>query len=170
MFLYFNTIFGRIDIILNEIHKSIEIPKQSERLIFEIEDTLKKNELNYSDVIFSTISGPGNFTNIKTNLAVAKAIKLATKNNLIVSNLFEIIGFDEDYDYLTIKINPQKYYIKDKNDNYSIAENIDNLQGKILSEFSDKKWKQITKYKFENRIFNEFEPMYVESASISIRK
>jgi tRNA A37 threonylcarbamoyladenosine modification protein TsaB len=170
MFFYFNTLFGKIDIALNDYSESIECKKQSERLVFEIEKTLKKNKLEYKDVVFSTINGPGNFTSIKTNLAVIKAIKLATGNDAIVSNIFDIMSFNEDYDYIAIKINPTKYYVKSKSNTFFVKQNIDDLQGKILTEFSIDKWKQLTNYKFKNNIFNEFEPLYIENASITLKK
>ncbi|MDR2527203.1 MAG: hypothetical protein LBC92_05010 [Rickettsiales bacterium] len=164
---YYNTLFKNIEILLNKFHCVFDVKKQSEYLISYIEKTLQDNKLKYNDIdFFSTISGPGNFTSIKTNLAVAKAIRVASNKNIICSNLFDIIGFNKKYDYIVVEANPCKYYVKSKNGEYFITKNIDELSGEILSKFDNKDWIKLTEHKIKNNILNEFDAFYMENASI----
>ncbi|GMO60978.1 MAG: hypothetical protein Ta2D_06750 [Rickettsiales bacterium] len=169
--LYFNTIFGNIELILNEDSRIIECQKQSEYLVENIEKMLKDNNLDYKDIdFFATITGSGNFTNIKTNLAVAKALQLATQKKVIGSDLFEIIGYEENYDYIALKINPVKWHIKDKEGNYFVENKLDNFNGKVISEYSAEKWKKLTETKIKNNIFTPLEALYIENIKINKRK
>lgn len=169
--LYYNTLFGSVNVVLGEYEKRIEVKKQSEFLVGSIEDALKENNLGYDDVdVFATISGPGNFTSIKTNLAVAKAIQITTNKKVIVSNLFEINGYGTDCDFVAVKSNPNKFYVKGRDGECFIATDLSNLTGKIVSDFSDKKWQALTEYKVKNGIFDKIEPLYIENASITIKK
>ena len=195
--LAFNTILSNLNIILQNslsVIKTniIESKKQSEILVSSIESMLSANKLWYNDIdIFASITGPGNFTSIKTNLAVLKALQISTNKKIITNNMFEIISFEQNQcDIIILDLNNAKYYIKDKNSYYIIyktdiksflEENknatiltndhgivCDNI---ILSNFSIEKWAKLNCYKAQNQLFtNEIEPLYIEEAKITKRK
>ena len=195
--LAFNIIPNNINIILknknsNFIFKFVESNKQSENLVKSINDLLMENNLKYTDIdIFSSIIGPGNFTSIKTGLAVLKAIQIATNKKIITNNMFEIISFNQErHDIVILDLNNAKYYIQDKNDFYVIyKKDINDFLEKnkkskiitndknilsdniIFSNFSNDKWLKLTEYKAENKIFTKkIEPLYIEEAGITKRK
>jgi tRNA A37 threonylcarbamoyladenosine modification protein TsaB len=169
--LYFNTLFGNVELMLNKRRIVIDEKKQSEYLVGGLERILEESKLGYGDIdYFATIIGSGNFTNIKTNIAVGKALQFATGKNIIGSDLFEIISWKKEYDYVVVQINPTKYHIKNKNGDYIVANDIDELSGVILKEYSNDNWKLLTEYKIKNKIFKDLEPLYVENASITKRK
>ena len=196
--LSFNTIFAGVNIILQndgkiEVSKNFQSKKQSEILVSSIEKVLKENNLSYKDIdVFSSITGPGNFTGIKTSLAVLKALEISTNKKIITTNVFEVIshGF-EKYDYIILDMGTVKYYIEDVNKNYfviykkdiqnfmeehksySFLTNDNNIKAKniIFSEFSNEKWADVVKYKMDNSIFtDEITPLYIEEALITKRK
>lgn len=195
--LAFNIIPNNINIILknknpNFILKFVESNKQSENLVKSINDLLMENNLKYTDIdIFSSIIGPGNFTSIKTGLAVLKAIQIATNKKIITNNMFEIISFNQErHDIIILDLNNAKYYIQDKDDFYVIyKKDINDFLEKhkknkiitndknilsdniIFSNFSNNKWLKLTEYKAENKIFTKkIEPLYIEEAGITKRK
>ena len=195
--LAFNIIPNNINIILknknpNFIFKFVESNKQSENLVKSINDLLMENNLKYTDIdIFSSIIGPGNFTSIKTGLAVLKAIQIATNKKIITNNMFEIISFNQErHDIVILDLNNAKYYIQDKDNFYVIyKKDINDFLEKhkknkiitndknilsdniIFSNFSNDKWLKLTEYKAENNIFTEkIEPLYIEEAGITKRK
>lgn len=195
--LAFNIIPNNINIILknknyNFILKFVESNKQSENLVKSINDLLMENNLKYTDIdIFSSIIGPGNFTSIKTGLAVLKAIQIATNKKIITNNMFEIISFNQErHNIVILDLNNAKYYIQDKDDFYVIyKKDINDFLEKhkknkiitndknilsdniIFSNFSNDKWLKLIEYKAENNIFTEkIEPLYIEEAGITKRK
>lgn len=195
--LAFNIIPNNINIILknknpNFIFKFVESNKQSENLVKSINDLLMENNLKYTDIdIFSSIVGPGNFTSIKTGLAVLKAIQIATNKKIITNNMFEIISFNQErHDIVILDLNNAKYYIQDKDDFYVIyKKDINDFLEKhkknkiitndknilsdniIFSNFSNDKWLKLIEYKAENKIFTKkIEPIYIEEAGITKRK
>ncbi len=195
--LAFNIIPNNINIILknknyNFILKFVESNKQSENLVKSINDLLMENNLKYTDIdIFSSIIGPGNFTSIKTGLAVLKAIQIATNKKIITNNMFEIISFNQErHDIVILDLNNAKYYIQDKDDFYVIyKKDINDFLEKhkknkiitndknilsdniIFSNFSNDKWLKLIEYKAENKIFTKkIEPLYIEEAGITKRK
>lgn len=195
--LAFNIIPNNINIILrigsfNIISKFIESNKQSENLVKSINELLKENNLKYEDIdIFSSITGPGNFTSIKTALAVLKAIQISTNKKIVTNNMFELISFNQtEHDVVILDLNNIKYYIQNK-DNYYVIYKKDindflekNKNSKILtndknilnsnmifSNFSNEKWLELIEYKAEHNIFTEkIEPLYIEEAGITKRK
>ena len=195
--LAFNIIPNNINIILrigssNIISKFIESNKQSENLVKSINELLKENNLKYEDIdIFSSITGPGNFTSIKTALAVLKAIQISTNKKIVTNNMFELISFNQtEHDVVILDLNNIKYYIQNK-DNYYVIYKKDindflekNKNSKILtndknilnsnmifSNFSNEKWLELIEYKAKNNIFTEkIEPLYIEEAGITKRK
>ncbi len=195
--LAFNIIPNNINIILknknpNFIFKFVESNKQSENLVKSINDLLMENNLKYTDIdIFSSIIGPGNFTSIKTGLAVLKAIQIATNKKIITNNMFEIISFNQErHNIVILDLNNAKYYIQDKDDFYVIyKKDINDFLEKhkknkiitndknilsdniIFSNFSNDKWLKLIEYKAENKIFTKkIEPLYIEEAGITKRK
>lgn len=195
--LAFNIIPNNINIILrigssNIISKFIESNKQSENLVKSINELLKENNLKYEDIdIFSSITGPGNFTSIKTALAVLKAIQISINKKIVTNNMFELISFNQtEHDVVILDLNNIKYYIQNK-DNYYVIYKKDindflekNKNSKILtndknilnsnmifSNFSNEKWLELIEYKAEHNIFTEkIEPLYIEEAGITKRK
>lgn len=195
--LAFNIIPNNINIILrigssNIVSKFIESNKQSEILVKSINELLKENNLKYEDIdIFSSITGPGNFTSIKTALAVLKAIQISTNKKIVTNNMFELISFNQtEHDVVILDLNNIKYYIQNK-DNYYVIYKKDindflekNKNSKILtndknilnsnmifSNFSNEKWLELIEYKAEHNIFTEkIEPLYIEEAGITKRK
>ncbi len=195
--LAFNIIPNNINIILrigssNIISKFIESNKQSEILVKSINELLKENNLKYEDIdIFSSTTGPGNFTSIKTALAVLKAIQISTHKKIVTNNMFELISFNQtEHDVVILDLNNVKYYIQNKNNYYVIykkdindfLEKNKNLKiltndknilndNMIFSNFSNEKWLELIEYKAEHNIFTEkIEPLYIEEAGITKRK
>ena len=193
--LSFNTIFSDASIILQNSDKiyieNINNKKQSEILVSSINKVLSNNNLSHNDIdIFSTIIGPGNFTGIKTSLAVLKALQISTNKKIITCDVFEIISYNILCDCIILDMKTVKYYIKnnnkyyiiykkdineflDKNKNLKILTNDENLKNNniVQSTFSNEKWIELINYKVQNNIFtNEIMPLYIEEASISKRK
>jgi len=195
--LSFNTIFDGLEIILQNgdevvLSKKISYKKQSEILVSSLEEVLHGNCLDYGDVdIFSTIIGPGNFTGIKTSLAVLKALKISTHKKIITTDVFEIISHNvDDYAIIILDVGTVKYYIKDDNEYCVIykkeVEDFLNVNGtkKILtndmniigmnveySKYTIEKWAELIEFKAKNHIFtDEIIPLYIEEAAITKRK
>lgn len=196
--LSFNTIFLDVNVILQDNNKIItskkfESNKQSEILVSSLEQVLSNNGLVYNDIdIFSTIVGPGNFTGIKTSLAVLKALQITTHKKIITTNVFEIVSHNtSNYDTIILNMGSVKYYIKDKNENYytiykkeikeflntnkniKILTNDFDLEGNNIShsEYTNEKWAELVKFKTKNNIFTEeIKPLYIEEATITKRK
>lgn len=196
LFLSFNTIFSGVKLLLqNEKNiidvENIESNKQSEVLVSSINNLLSRHSLEYNNIdVFSTITGPGNFTGIKTSLAVLKAIQISTNKKIITNNAFEIVSRETNiYDYIILNVGTIKYYIKNKAGEYfaiykkDIAKFLNN-KGKIItndfelvgenivfSDLSDEKWADLINYKFKKSIFTEhIEPLYIEEAVVTKRK
>lgn len=194
--LYFNTIFQYVELILQLkdgkiIEKKIENPKQSEILVHSIKTILQENNLEYNDIdIFTSITGPGNFTGIKTSLAVLKALSITTNAKIITCSVFDILSFNLNYDMIILAMSGIKCYIKEDNKYYTIHKkdlnnfllnnqdkkiltNIEGIVGKniVFSDFSNKKWIDLVNYKANNNEFTEnIEALYIEEAGITKRK
>lgn len=196
--LSFNTIFLGVNVILQDNNKILtskkfESKKQSEILVSSLEQVLSNNGLTYNDIdIFSTIAGPGNFTGIKTSLAVLKALQIATHKKIITTNVFEIVSHNiNSYDTIVLDMGTVKYYIKDENGEYytiykkeieeflknnksiKILTNDYSLKGNNIeySEYTNEKWAELVGFKAENAIFtDEIKPLYIEEATITKRK
>ena len=195
--LSFNTIFDGVNVILHDTNeiitlKNFESKKQSEILVSSLKKVLSDNKLNYDDInIFSTIIGPGNFTGIKTSLAVLKALQITTNKKIITTDVFEIISYNiNNYDIIILDMGTVKYYIKDKdnyctiykkdienflNDNKNMRVLTNDLNIKedrvIYSKYTNEKWFELVNFKAKNNIFtDEIKPLYIEDASITKRK
>ena len=192
--LFFNTILQGIDIILkksdgNIYREHIETKKQSELLVSSIKSILDKHNLNYNDIdIYSSIIGPGNFTSIKTNLAVLKMLQLATHKKIIVNNLFEVLSFGIQCDIVLLYLGTNKYYIRngnsysiinkadldsflEENKNATILTN-DTINGNFLySELSNDNILKLIESKIERLDYTKnIQPLYIEEAKITERK
>lgn len=194
--LYFNAIFQGVNIILQLeedkiINKNFDTAKQSEVLVNSIEQVLNENRLNYNNIdIFTSIIGPGNFTSIKTNLAVLKALQISTKAKIITCSIFDIIGFGLEHDLIILDIGSIKYFIKENNNFFTIhkkdLENFlnDKKHKKIItndksinnkdiiySDFTNQKWINLVNDKAEKELWtNNIEALYIEEAGITQRK
>ncbi len=194
--LYFNTIFQGINIILqiNDdliIEKKIENQKQSETLVSSIKQILVSNSLKYKDItVFTSIVGPGNFTGIKTSLAVLKALQISTNAKIVICNIFDIISFETEYDLIILEMGAIKLYIKENNKFYTTHKtDLDELlrqrknkkiitNSKIIcgdniiySDFTNQKWINIVNYKIKNNLWaDSIEALYIEEAGITKRK
>lgn len=195
--LSFNTIFSGVSIILQDEKKIVDkkyydTNKQSEILVKSIYSILNENNLDFFNIdVFSTIVGPGNFTGIKTSLAVLKALKMSTNKKIITNNTFEIISYGIDgYDIVILDMGTAKYFIKNSDDYLSIYKkdindfleqnkglriltNDNDFKGQniIHSEFNDQKWSELVYHKFSNNIFTEdIQPLYIEEALVTKRK
>lgn len=194
--LFFHTILSGINILLLENNiildeRNIISHKQSEILVSSLNNVLKDHNLDYKDIdIFASITGPGNFTSIKTSLAVLKGLQIATNKPIITTDMFEIISHNKNnYDTIILDIGTQKYYIKENNNYYTIfKKEIDNLlQNKnlhiltndhqLLSQniqytaFSNENIINIINKKIKNKEYsNEIIPLYIEEAKITKRK
>ena len=92
---------------------------QAEFLVSSVEKILNKNNLQYSDIdILSIVNGPGSFISIKATIAFAKAFKAITNKEIIENDLFDIISYNEDFDYVVLNGGFGFFYVKDKNGNY----------------------------------------------------
>jgi tRNA threonylcarbamoyladenosine biosynthesis protein TsaB len=73
----------------------LESGKQSESLIFEIEEILRQNKIWYQDLnLMATTSGPGSFTGVRVGLTAARILKIATKVPLLLVNSCEALAYE----------------------------------------------------------------------------
>ncbi|HSQ97297.1 MAG TPA: hypothetical protein VLL98_01100 [Rickettsiales bacterium] len=194
--LYFNTIFQGINIILqlNDgliLEQNFENIKQSEILVSSLEQVLHDNGLNYRDInVFTSIVGPGNFTGIKTSLAVLKALQVSTEAKIITCNAFDVISFAFEFDLIVFDMGTIKYYVKENNDFYTIYkkdlktfledkkdkkiisnDRVLNENNIIYSDFTNQKWVDLINYKVKNKLWaDDIKPLYIEEAGITKRK
>lgn len=196
--LLFNTVFSELNIILQNGGNIIsdEIfsgQKQSEILVGSIKSILDKNNLGYRDIdVFSTISGPGNFTGIKTGLAVLKALKMSTNKNIMLVSVFDIISHGQgQVDLVLVDMGTAKYYIKDADNSYytiyrnGIGEFLNSQKNRkiltndlsiagdniIHSKFTNEKLVDLVSQMVENNNYSqEILPLYIEDATVTKRK
>ena len=194
----FTTIFQGVDVIFQKDRdiisiKNFESKKQSEILIKSIESIFEEYNIDYDNIdVFSSIVGPGNFTGIKTSLAVIKAISVALNKNIVLVNVFDIISHNIDkYNIILLDMNTAKYFIRDRNGDYLTIYKKDvneflkiNVNLKILTNdlnivgdniihasFSMEKWADLVYSKVQKGLFsNNIEPLYIEDALITERK
>lgn len=168
---------------------------QAEFLVLSVEEILNKNKLSYNDIdILSVVNGPGSFISIKTSISFAKAFKILTKKDVITNDVFEIISFNEKFDYVVLNCGFNMFYIKDKLGNYiqqKKEEFIKNLNKddivitndiNIFNELKDYcyiKYKEenidnilkLNQNKTKNKNFSkEIQPLYIGQPQINIKK
>lgn len=75
------------------VDKLADGEKQSENLMFHIEEILAENGLNIHNVdVFGAVVGPGSFTGIRVGVATIKAFAYALKKPLVSVNVFDVLG------------------------------------------------------------------------------
>lgn len=170
--------------------------RQAELLVVNMEKLLQKNNIWYEDLdCVSVINGPGSFIGLKVAIATVKAIKSVYNNiKVITNNVFEILSFRENFDFVVLKADMNGYYLYDNNKNISYIdknylENIDKPNNIIISNIKNiiDFFKQNTKlkitdiniekiillnaYKYENNVFsNEIKALYIMDPKINKRK
>lgn len=106
--------------------------KQAELLVITVEKMLAKNNINYSNLdCISVINGPGSFIGLKVALSFVKALKSVLYNiKVIENNVFEILSFEEKFDFVILKADINGFYICDKQSdiNYINKEQLLNIQ------------------------------------------
>ena len=142
-----STIDKNINVFIQEDNNIIDFIEsnktnsQAELLVYLVEELFKKNNLSYKDIdCFSVINGPGSFIGIKVAISFIKAIKSVYKNKkFIVNNVFDILSFDEQYDYILLKADLKNYYIKDRNNNINIINSFENIENNsiLLTNIND---------------------------------
>ncbi|MBO4956237.1 MAG: hypothetical protein J6C50_00135 [Rickettsiales bacterium] len=170
--------------------------RQAELLVVNMEKLLQKNNIWYEDLdCVSVINGPGSFIGLKVAIATVKAIKSVYNNiKVITNNVFEILSFRENFDFVVLKADMNGYYLYNNNKNISYIdknylENIDKPNNIIISNIKNiiDFFKQNTKlkitdiniekiillnaYKYENNVFsNEIKALYIMDPKINKRK
>lgn len=170
--------------------------RQAELLVVNMKKLLQKNNIWYEDLdCVSVINGPGSFIGLKVAIATVKAIKSVYNNiKVITNNVFEILSFRENFDFVVLKADMNGYYLYDNNKNISYIdknylENIDKPNNIIISNIKNiiDFFKQNTKlkitdiniekiillnaYKYENNVFsNEIKALYIMDPKINKRK
>ena len=127
------------DIIIDKIFIEEE-NRQAELLVVNIEKILNNNNIWYEDLdCISVVNGPGSFIGLKVAIATVKAIKSVYNDiKVITNNVFEILSFKENFDYVVLKADINGYYLYDKNSNINYIdknniENIDKTNNIIIS-------------------------------------
>ncbi len=192
-----STIDKNINVFIQEDNNIIDFIEsnktnsQAELLVYLVEELFKKNNLSYKDIdCFSVINGPGSFIGIKVAISFIKAIKSVYKNKkFIVNNVFDILSFDEQYDYILLKADLKNYYIKDRNNNINIINSFENIENNsiLLTNINDIDIKKnivlknkdisinniskLNYFKYKNNLFNDnIEALYIREPQINIKK
>lgn len=192
-----STIDKNINVFIQEDNNIIDFIEsnktnsQAELLVYLVEELFKKNNLSYKDIdCFSVINGPGSFIGIKVAISFIKAIKSVYKNKkFIVNNAFDILSFDEQYDYILLKADLKNYYIKDRNNNIDIINSFENIENNsiLLTNINDIDIKKnivlknkdisinsiskLNYFKYKNNLFNNnIEALYIREPQINIKK
>ena len=188
-----NTIYKNTEVFLQSDDKivdflNIEIENsQSELLVATVEKLLLKNNLNYNNIdCFSAISGPGSFIGIKVAIAFMKAIQSVYPNKkFILNNVFDILSFGENFDYILIKADIKNYYLYNKN--IVLINSFDNIKkgSKIITDLdglpkdfvytkknvNNETIKKLNFYKYNNNLFDKaLDPFYVREPQINRKK
>lgn len=172
--------------------------KQAEELVIDIEKILNNNRIWYENIdAFSVVNGPGSFTGLKVSMAIIKAIKSVFPNvPIITNNIFEIISYNEDFDFVILSADLNGQYICDKNhkmeymrnDKIALLLNEENLKSKkiitnkknlmdyfklenYIIEYKNTSVENIVSlnnYKFENNSFDySIVPLYMREPQIN---
>lgn len=120
-----NTINQNIELLLQNNDTIIDklfdnnTNSQAESLVLLIEQLLQNNSIEYKDLDYiAIVNGPGSFIGLKTSIAIIKAMQVLLLKPIIVNNLFEIISYQQNFDYIVLNGDFASYYIQDKNLNY----------------------------------------------------
>lgn len=183
------------DIIIDKIFIEEE-NRQAELLVINIEKLLEKNNIWYRDLdCISVINGPGSFIGLKVVIATVKAIKSVYNDiKVITNNVFEILSFKENFNFVILKADINGYYLYDNNKNISYIdknclENIDKSNNIIISNIKNivdffkqdiilkiidiniNKLVLLNFYKYNENIFtNDIKALYIMDPKINKRK
>ena len=188
-----NTIYKNTEIFLQSDDKIVDFlnveteNSQSELLVVTVEKLLLKNSLNYNNIdCFSAISGPGSFIGIKVAIAFMKAIQsVYPSKKFILNNVFDILSFEEKFDYVLIKADVKNYYLYSKN--IVLINSFDNIKkgSKIITDLdglpkdfiyikknvNNETTKKLNFYKYNNNLFDKtLDPFYVREPQINRKK
>ncbi len=96
-----------------------EIYSETELLIPDIENLLAKNNLSYKDLShLSVMNGPANSLSLKCSITCTKAMKVLLNIPVITNNMFEIISYNRNFDYLVLNAYCNFFNVMDFNKNY----------------------------------------------------
>ena len=85
---------------------------QAEFLIVFIEKLLNNINLSYNDIDYiSIVNGPGSFISLKTAISAVKAMQTALKIPVICNSLFDLIGYQQKYDFIVLNGDFNSYYV-----------------------------------------------------------
>lgn len=183
------------DIIIDKIFIEEE-NRQAELLVINIEKLLEKNNIWYRDLdCISVINGPGSFIGLKVAIATVKAIKSVYNDiKVITNNVFEILSFKENFNFVILKADINGYYLYDNNKNISYIdknclENMDKSNNIIISNIKNivdffkqdiilkiidiniNKLVLLNFYKYNENIFtNDIKALYIMDPKINKRK
>lgn len=181
--------------ILSDIYTINEASSQAELLVLSIEEALKKNNLTYNDIdILSVINGPGSFISIKTSISFTKAFKVLTNKKIIENDVFEILSYNKNFNYVVVNGGINCFYIKDTKGTYTqkkkedflktlktndivitnnkeIQNYLDNFCNIMYTEYSVENLVKLNYFKTENKIFSEdIQPLYIGQPQINVKK
>lgn len=131
MILSIDTTNKNIRIILQKGDKLVDkiaiddAKNQAESLVLDIEKILKTNDIWYNDInAFSVVSGPGTFTGLKIAISVVKALKSVFQETpVIVNNIFEIMAFKKNFDFIILRADINGCYVCDCNNKMNYMKN-----------------------------------------------
>ncbi|MDR0571938.1 MAG: hypothetical protein LBG48_03765 [Rickettsiales bacterium] len=113
---------------------------QSDELIYALEEFLRRNNLEYSDLDnLSVTNGPNNFTTLKVLMTIAKGFRACfPKKPIITNNLFEILAYEKNCDLIILELKGSLLYVYNKKQYYhlpyvSLENLLNNKNGKIIT-------------------------------------
>ena len=148
MNLFLNTISEKAKLILFDDKKEIKsefdfqiLGNESEKLIWIIDDFLKRNNIDYKDLEnLVVVAGPWSFTWIRTIVLLVNTINFVIKKNITTLNYFDLF---DSYPIVKSSSKRDSFFKKDKNSEVEIIKNENILE--YLSK------NNITKIYWENK-------------------
>ena len=131
---------------------------------------IEKNKilLNKINNIFIN-EGPGNFSGIRTSIAVSKGISITREINLLGFNTFDLCSYDINiHAFILIQKNEQKFFIKEYNKNNKEEKNPKIISFEELDIYRNNKKSVINSDKINRkRIEGKFEKNNVDFKDIN---
>ena len=183
------------NLLLEDIYKIDKVSSQAELLVLSVEKVLNKNNLTYDDIdVLSVVKGPGSFISIKTSISFAKAFKTITNKNVVENDVFEILSYNKNFDYVVLNGGINCFYIKDANGRCNQQKKEDfskNLHSDSVVITNNKEIQYYLKdfckisymeetiddlvklnhFKTENKNFSEdIQPLYIGQPQINVKK
>ena len=148
MNLFLNAVSEKAKLILFDDKREIKseydfqiLGNESEKLIWIIDDFLKKNNIDYTDLEnLVVVAGPGSFTWIRTIVLLINTINFVIKKNITSLNYFDLF---KNYPIVKSSSKRDSFFKKDKTSEIEIIKN-DELK-KYLTE------NNITRIYWENK-------------------